>query len=212
MPKNLKKSVFWGKEPFFNGQPPKTIPPLDAEFNSAPNSNGFRPNSGIIANRARKYLGDDPQKPVFGVKVIFFDGQPPSKVPPFDAEFNSAPNSSRFRPNSGNIANRARKYLGDDPQKPVFGVKVIFFDGQPPPKVPPFDAEFNSAPNSSGFRPNSGDIANRARKYLGDDPQKPVFGVKVIFFDGQPPSKVPPFDAEFNSAPNSSRFRPNSVI
>ena len=157
-------SVFWRKEPFFNGQPPTNVSPFDAEFISAPNSSRFRPKSGVIANRARKYLGDDPRKPVFGVKVIFFDGQPPSKVSPFDAEFNSASNSSRFRPNSDNIANRARKYLGKDPQNPVFGVKVIFFDGQPPSKVPPFDAEFNSASNSSRFRPNSDNIANRAKK------------------------------------------------
>ena len=41
--------------------------------------------------------------------MIFFDRKPAPKILPFDAERNSAHNSTRLRPNSGNFANPAKK-------------------------------------------------------------------------------------------------------
>ena len=86
------------------------VVPFDAEFYAEFNSITFTRNSAQIANRDDKYFAQKSEKKsVFWGKMIFFDRKPALKIPPFDTELNCASNLTRFRPNSGNIANPVKK-------------------------------------------------------------------------------------------------------
>ena len=157
-----------------------------------------------------KYLPKRPFGPVLELEVALFCGQPTLKVVLFDAEFDFASNSTSLRVNSGKMANWHQKYLPKRPFGPVLEVQVALFCGQHTLKVVPFDAEFDFTSNSTSFRINSGKMANRDRKYLPKRPFGPLLEVQVALFCRQPTLKVVPFDAEFDSAYNSTSLRVNS--
>ena len=112
--------------------------------------------------------------------MALFCGQPTLKVVLFDAEFDSASNSTSLRVNSGKTAYRDRKYLPKRPFGPVLEVQVVLFCGQPTSKVVPFDAEFESASNSTSLRVNSGKTANRGWKNSNRRLTFPTFSSVIV--------------------------------
>ena len=111
-------------------------------------------------NPKKKYLENPLGKPVFSIEVALFCQGPLPKIVAFDADLNSTSKPSGFRNSPSNIVNPNKKYLENSLGKPVFWAQVALFGQRPPPKIVPFDADFNSAPNPSGFRNNPNRIAN----------------------------------------------------
>ena len=142
-------------------------------------------------------------------KETLFGRWPPCLKAPFDAESNSALNPSRIRPNPSAKANLEVKYPLDGSKKQVFRGYRVVFRRWPPSLRAPFDAESNSALNPSRIRPNPSAKANREVKYPLDGSKKQVFRGYRVGFGRWPPCLWAPFDAEFNSALNPSRIRPN---